>query len=60
MGSARRTTITVRTVFSCVASRNRERGPDSKPLVSAEAPTLLGRINLFPLPRSSRGGSYFL
>ncbi len=23
-------------------------------------PTLSGRINLFPLPRSSRGGSYFL
>ncbi len=25
-----------------------------------QSPTLSGRIYLFPLPRSSRGGSYFL
>ena len=28
--------------------------------VPRRGPTLSGRINLFPLPRSSRGGSYFL
>ncbi len=74
LGSIRRTTITVRSVFRCVASRNRERGPLGTPTEPAgkkagqpvwpptprRGPTLSGRINLFPLPRSSRGGSYFL
>ena len=30
------------------------------PPTPRRGPTLSGRINLFPLPRSSRGGSYFL
>ena len=61
-GSIRRTAAPVRTVFSCVASRKREEplSPGTKPPGPRRAPTLSGRINLFPLPRSSRGGSYFL
>jgi hypothetical protein len=72
--SIRRTLASMRTVFRCVASRNRERGPLGTPTEPAgkkagqpvwpptprRGPTLSGRINLFPLPRSSRGGSYFL
>ena len=61
-GSIRRTAAPVRTVFSCVASRKREEplSPGTKPPGLRRGPTLSGRINLFPLPRSSRGGSYFL
>ncbi len=72
--SIRRTLASMRTVFRCVASRKRERGPLGTPTKPADkkagqpvwpptprrGPTLSGRINLFPLPRSSRGGSYFL
>ena len=81
MGSVRRATATVGTVFRCVASRNRERvfywgslrlisnracgqksGSASQPVwppTPRRGPTLSGRINLVPLPRSSRGAPTF-